>query len=289
MTLLKDAPVQTPAAKTETTLKSILVHVEAAPAASPRLHVAVDLARMFDATLLGVGVEMLQTVSDPYGMLGGEWVVQLQTLVEDDLKRAEATFRAKTAGLKTDWTSIETFPAQAISRHARSADLIVAGGAPLGLEGNYRAADPAELVMLSGRPVLVAPPKPGKFHGRGVVVAWKDTREARRALSDSLPFLMAAEDVVVIECCDKDAVADARTNTADVVQHLRRHGVEAFGKAVATSPERVSTELNIAAQDIGADLIVAGAYGHTRLGEWAFGGVTHDLLHFPERFVLLSH
>jgi nucleotide-binding universal stress UspA family protein len=289
MTMLKDAPVQRAVATSASALRSILVHVEGSSDASGRLHVAVDLARMFDATLLGVGVEMIQTLSDPYGMLGGEWVVQLQTLVEDDLKRAEATFRAKTAGLKTDWTSLEAFPAPVMARHARSADLIVAGGATIGREGSYRAANPAELVMLSGRPVLVAPPKPGKFHGRAVVVAWKDTREARRALADSLPFLMAAEEVAVVECCNKDAVSDARSNTSDVVQHLRRHGVQAFGKAVATSPERVSTELNIAAQDIGADLIVAGGYGHTRLGEWAFGGVTYDLLNAPERFVLLSH
>ncbi|HEX2817487.1 MAG TPA: universal stress protein [Phenylobacterium sp.] len=291
MTMLQDAPVQVQqtAAKSASALRSILVHVEGSPEAAGRLNVAADLARMFDAKLMGVGVEMIQTLSDPYGMLGGEWVVQLQTMVEDDLKRAEAAFRAKTAGLKTDWTSLETFPAPAMARHARSADLIVAGGAPIGREGSFRAADPAELVMLSGRPVLIAPPKPGKFHGRAIVVAWKDTRESRRALADSLPFLLAAEEVAVVECCDKDAVSDARVNTADVVRHLRRHGVEAFGKAVATSPERVSTELNIAAQDIGADLIVAGGYGHTRLGEWAFGGVTYDLLNAPERFVLLSH
>jgi nucleotide-binding universal stress UspA family protein len=273
MTLLKDAPVQAAKAKTDTALKSILVHVEATPETSPRLQAAVDVARMFDATLLGVGVEMLQTYSDPYGMLGGEWVVQLQSLIEDDLKRSEATFRAKTAGLKAEW----------------SADLIVAGGAPLGREGNYRAADTAELVMVSGRPVLVAPPKAAKFHGRAVVVAWKDTREARRALVDAMPFLKAAEEVVVVECCDKDSLVDAQANTADVVRHLRRHGVSAVGKAIAAKPDRVATELHVAAQAIGADLIVAGAYGHTRLGEWAFGGVTYDLLHAPERFVLLSH
>jgi nucleotide-binding universal stress UspA family protein len=289
MTTLKDAPVQSQAAKDAGALRSILVHVEGGPETSGRLHTAVDLARMFDATLLGVGVEMIQVLSDPYGMLGGEWVVQMQTLVEEDLKRAEATFRAKTAGLKTGWTALESFPAPAMARHARSADLIVAGGAPLGREGPYRAANSAELVMLSGRPVFIAPPTPAKFHGRGVVVAWKDTREARRALADSLPFLKAAEEVVVIECCDKAAIADARVNTADVVSHLRRHGVEASAKAVATSPERVSTELNITAQEIGADLIVAGGYGHSRLGEWAFGGVTYDLLNAPERFVLLSH
>ncbi len=289
MTMLKDAPVQHAGAQRESRLRSILVHVEGSPEASGRLHVAVDLARVFDATLIGVGVEMIQTYSDPYGMLGGEWVVQLQSLIEDDLKRAEETFRAKTAGLRTDWTSVEALPALAMARHARSADLIVAGGAPLGREGNYRAALPVDLVMQTGRPVLVAPPKPGKFHGRAVVVAWKDTREARRALADSLPFLMAAEHVVVVECCAKDGVVDARLNTSDVVQQLRRHGVEASGKAIPCRPDQIAGELQTAAQEIGADLIVAGAYGHTRLGEWAFGGVTYDLLNAPERFILLSH
>jgi nucleotide-binding universal stress UspA family protein len=122
-----------------------------------------------------------------------------------------------------------------------------------------------------------------------VVVAWKDTRESRRALADSLPFLKAAEQVTVVEVCGKDELADARIRTADVVKYLQRHGVKATAKAVSAPPDRVSAELNIAAQAIGADLIVAGAYGHTRLGEWMFGGVTYDLLHAPERFVLLSH
>ena len=289
MTLSHVATVQPEITQSRSLLRSILVHVEGSPEASGRVQVAVDLARMFDATLMGMGVETIQTYSDPYGLLGGEWVVQLQNLVQDDLKRAEETFLAKTAGLRTEWSSVETFPVAAMARQARSADLIVAGGAPLGGEGVYRAASPVELVMQTGRPVLVAPPKPGKFHGRAVVVAWKDTREARRALADSLPFLKAAEQVVVVECCASDGVVDARHNTSDVVQHLRRHGVEAFGKAVPAAPERVSTELQITAQEIGADLIVAGAYGHTRLGEWAFGGVTFDLLNAPERFILLSH
>ncbi|WP_309607194.1 universal stress protein [Phenylobacterium sp.] len=289
MTTLEDAPVQHAAVHRESLPRSILVHVEGGPDAAGRLRLAVDLARRFDATLIGLGAEMIQTLSDPSGMLGGEWVVQLQSLVEDNLRRAEETFRAATAGMDTDWTAIEAFPARAMARHARSADLIVAGGAPLGGEGAYRAAHPAELVMQCARPVLVAPPKPGRFHGRAVIVAWKDTREARRALTDSLPFLKAAEQVVVVECCARDEVVAAGHNTSDVVQQLRRHGVEASGKAIPAAPERVATELQIAAQEIGADLIVAGAYGHTRLGEWAFGGVTYDLLNTPERFILLSH
>ncbi|MEO8114766.1 MAG: universal stress protein, partial [Phenylobacterium sp.] len=68
-----------------------------------------------------------------------------------------------------------------------------------------------------------------------------------------------------------------------------RHGVAARAKVLMASQERAAAELNIAAQEIGADLIVAGAYGHSRLGEWVFGGVTRELLRGGERFLLLSH
>jgi len=289
MTILKASSITASAATAASGIRSLIVHVEPTRQASPRLQTAVDLARKLDATLIGVGVEMLQSYGDSYGMLAGEWVVELQNLLVENLKRAEATFRANTADLATEWIAVETFPAKAISRLSRSADLIVAGGASLGGEGNYRAADTAELAIVSGRPVLVAPPQGGNLVGDAVVVAWNDTRESRRALADSLPFLKRAEQVTVIEVCGKDELTDAGGRTADVARHLQRHGIKAFGKAVHAPPSRVATELNIAAQAIGADLIVAGAYGHARLGEWMFGGATFDLLREPERFVLLSH
>lgn len=174
-----------------------------------------------------------------------------------------------------------------MARLSRGVDLIVAGGAPL--DRPSRSADTAELVMRCGRPVLVAPPWGGKLRAEVVVVAWKDTRESRGAVADALPFLKAAEAVSVIEVCDYDADAEAELHTFEAVRYLRRHGVTAHAKAIIAPPERVATELNIVAQAIDADLIVAGAYGHTRLGEWLFGGVTRSLIHEPERFALLSH
>jgi len=270
-------------------IRSLLVHVEGSVEASPRLHVAVDLARKLDATLLGAGVEMFQPMSDPYGMLGGEWLKGLQQIVDEDLQRAEATFRAHSSGLRTEWLGVESIPARALARLSRCADLIVAGGAPLKMRDSNLTADTAELVMLSGRPVLVAPPAGAKYRGDAVVVAWKDTRESRRAVADGLPLLKAAEEVVVLEVCEVGSLEDASVNTTDVVHYLRRHGVTARGKTVAANSTLVATAIENEARTIGADLIVAGAYGHSRLGEWAFGGVTHDLLHRPERFVLLSH
>jgi nucleotide-binding universal stress UspA family protein len=95
--------------------------------------------------------------------------------------------------------------------------------------------------------------------------------------------------VVVMEVCSHQDAAAAEVRTIAVVEGLKRHGVSAWPKVVVASPERVVVELDIEAQAIDADLIVAGGYGHSRFGEWVFGGVTYDLLHRPERFVLLSH
>jgi nucleotide-binding universal stress UspA family protein len=108
-------------------------------------------------------------------------------------------------------------------------------------------------------------------------------------VADALPFLQMAEDVVVQEVCDDDHFGDAQLHTFAVVEHLKRHGVAARAKATIASADATGLELNKTADSIDADLIVAGAYGHSRLGEWVFGGVTHGLLQAPERFILLSH
>ena len=287
MPTLQAAPATTRPASAIAGIRSLLVQAEPGAEAAPRLQVAVDLASRLDAMLIGVAVDTIQGIGigDPF--MDGDWMNDLEALVQDNLKRAEANFRAQTEGLQTEWLALQELPAPALARLSRRADLIVAGGAPL--DSFTRSADTAELIMRCGRPVLVAPPRGGKLRGEAVVVAWKDTRESRRAVADSLPFLKAAEAVSVVEVCGKDGSAEAELNTFDVVQYLRRHGVTAHAKVVVAPPERVATELNIIAQAIDGDLIVAGAYGHTRLGEWLFGGVTRSLLHEPERFALLSH
>jgi nucleotide-binding universal stress UspA family protein len=291
MTQLKPAATAARPQEATSAIRSILVHVQSTVEAQPRLHAAVALARKLDATLIGVGAEMIQMhgLSDPYGFADAGWVVEMQKFVQENLRNSEATFRAKTAGLKTEWLALEAMPSSVIAEVSRSADLILAGGAPLKLVDDYRMAQTAELVVKSGRPVLVAPPEDGKFSGEAVVVAWKDTREARRAVADALPFLQMAREVVVQEVCAKDGFADAEVHTSSVVENLKRHGVAARAKVTIAPAERTAVELNVTADAIGADLIVAGGYGHSRLGEWVFGGVTHSLLHEPERFVLLSH
>jgi nucleotide-binding universal stress UspA family protein len=289
-TVLQDAPAARSSQAVQTAIRTILVHVQAEKAAAPRLACAVDLARRLDATLFGLAAEMIPPLGsmDPTGMVEGAWYLEMREQVQKNLEFARETFHEATRGLKTDFAWIQDMPAQALARAARAADLILVGGCSA-FEDRYRQCEPAEVMLHAGRPVLIAPPQGGSLKGEAVVVAWKDSRESRRALADALPFLERAETVLVMEVCDKDEAADAELRTKAVAAGLKRHDVKAHARVVVAAPERVATELNIAAEAIGADLIVAGGYGHSRLGEWVFGGVTRDLLHRPERFVLLSH
>jgi nucleotide-binding universal stress UspA family protein len=184
---------------------------------------------------------------------------------------------------------VEDRPVRAMARESRAADLIVAGGSKAEFGDDYRRADPAELALASGRPVLVAPIGAPALRGKAVVVAWKDTREARRALHDALPFLQRAEDVVVMAVCDDAVVQAAQVETADVAAALLRRGVHARSMVVSAPDRAVADEINAEAAAAGADLIVAGAYGHSRFAEWVLGGATRDLLDNPQRYLLISH
>jgi nucleotide-binding universal stress UspA family protein len=122
-----------------------------------------------------------------------------------------------------------------------------------------------------------------------VIVAWKDTREARRALADAVPILQLAESILVVEVCDWGAEDSVLHRLKDVSRFLTQH-------RIANVTERVLLQAAIAgdvlirfAQEVQADLIVAGAYGHSRLGEWMFGGVTGDLLTKSQICCLFSH
>ena len=270
---------------------AILVHVRADKDSERSLACACALAKTFDAALVGVGAEMFAPLAPDYGYyaLQGEWFGIMRKAADENLERARKTFNAATAGLgiPTLWESGLRLPIEAIAEASRGADLIVAGRAHRKSEGPYEVAPTGELVIAAGRPVLVTPSKGAPLAGDHVVLAWKETRETRRALSDAMPFFVRAKAVLVLEICGKDDVANAEIRTSDVVAALKRHGVSATAKVVEGHGD--AHRLGQEADAFGANLIVAGGYGHSRLGEWVFGGVTHDLLGQDKHYVLLSH
>jgi nucleotide-binding universal stress UspA family protein len=276
------------------TFSSFMTHVQPEPEAAPRLACAVDLAKRFSARLIGVGVEMIPPLAfdNGYFSADAEWVLAMRKSIEDQLAGARAAFERETADFPAGdavWLSGIESPGPAMAAASRAADLIVLGGIPRGRDSAYRDSAPAEVAMQAGRPVLVAPPAAPKLAARKVVVAWKDTREARRALSDALPFLGAAEGVLVLEVCEKDGLDDARIRTDDVAGALRRHGATAEGRVVLHAHATASQHILEQVSAYGADLVVLGCYGHSRFGEWVFGGVTRDLLAQDDAYLLLSH
>src|SRR5262249_22751403 len=150
--------------------------------------------------------------------------------------------------------------------------------------------DPGVILLRAGRPVLVVPEAVAPPQLRHVIVAWKDTRECRRAVRDALPFLQQADEVLIVAIDESEPASAAKKNLSDVAGYLRRSGVAAPPREMwrrARGP--IAAELLHLARDEGADLIVAGGYGHSRLGEWIFGGVTHELLGSSPICCMLSH
>jgi nucleotide-binding universal stress UspA family protein len=269
---------------------AIMTQVKPDAEAAPRLACAVDLAKRFGAALIGVAVEEISPLAFDGGLYSptADWSNAMRELVEERLKAARQRFDEATAGLPggASFASGVQLPTPALVAASRGADLIVAGGAPRSHDAN-RDASPADLVMISGRPVLVVPPAPPPLSAKQVLLAWKDTREARRALSDAIPFFEQAERVVVAAVVAASEAGQARLGVDDVAAALKRRGIKAEGKVVEHA--RPGGEQILEAAQEGADLVVCGAYGHSRFGEWAFGGVTQDLLSQDQVYLLLSH
>jgi nucleotide-binding universal stress UspA family protein len=168
-------------------------------------------------------------------------------------------------------------PTQSLAFNARAADLIVTGSDDEGTRSRLRTIDPGELILSAGRPILFASKDHRPMTAENVLVAWKDTRECRRAVVDALPFLVAARHVLVATIAEDDRIS-ARDSIADVVRFLMKHGVKARSEVLDADKMDAAEALLTAATETGADLIVAGGYGHSRLREWAFGGVTRGLI-----------
>lgn len=269
--------------------RSILVHVSADKACEPRVACAADIARRFDARLIGLGSEMIPLhTGDPLSLTSGDLMTMMVERVDERLAQAQVAFERLALGCDRRWIGQRILPDEAVNQAARSADLIVTGRPPAGGDAS-RHEDPGLLVVISGRPVLVAPPKADRLSAERVMVWFKDTRESRRAMADAMPFLRRAAEVLVVEVAPRAELAQACARVSEIAEHLARHGVNVRGEAMIQDERRTANILLDRADSFSADLIVSGGYGRSRLGEWAFGGVTRTLLEQDERFVLLSH
>jgi nucleotide-binding universal stress UspA family protein len=275
------------------TYSTLMVQLELEHPNDARLRIAGELAEQFGARLIGIAACEQST---PLYYADGAFA---QGLLEQDrvelaqrLADIEQRFRAAAKGRaeSVEWRSALANPTTYVAQQARAADLIITGTNRDGWALDpARRLDPSALVMQAGRPVFLVPPEAEWLELGTVLVAWKDTREARRAVWDTLPLLQRAQEVTIAEVPEgEENPVAARNRVNDVAGWLARHGVVA-DLLVPDAIDNAGERLELIASDIGADLVVAGAYGHTRLGEWMFGGVTRDLVKRSTRCSVLAH
>lgn len=273
-------------------IASILVHVGLDQTSDPRIQLAVDLAEGFNATLIGIaGWAKILPVVTPNGMIvDGKMAERYYEEIIARLVQREKQFRvlAGRARKPVEWRSAAELPTDFIAREARAGDLLIIGQ-ELGPRDLSRTVDPAGLLLRAGRPVLVVPDNATFLRAKRIAIAWKDTREARRAIQDSLPFLLEAEAIYVIGVCEEGSEEEIYQQIADVRQYLVRHRITTTTGVVLRVDEDTTQALMRVVRNENIDLIVAGAYGHSRFGEWVFGGVTRDLLRTCPICCLLSH
>ncbi len=274
------------------TCATLMVHLQLGRPNTNSLLAVRELAERFQAGVVGVAVCRPVQLVYSEGWMGGGLFERDREEKDREIQQAEAEFRAafreRTNAL--EWRSAVTLASTSewVASEARCADLVVASAATAGTLDIGRRVDLGEVVMQVGRPVLIVPQGASAPRLQHAMIAWKDTRETRRTVADALPLLKKVAHVSVVEVAAEDDLAAARTRVADVVSWLGRHGIAAEGLA-ATQEGDNSTQLDFIAERRDADLVVAGAYGHSRVREWALGGVTRSLLLHSGRCSLLSH
>jgi len=252
--------------------------------------VAVVLARRFGAHLIGFHGSEANMVPGYTSIEMRETLIEIRDRHLDELAAAaKDKFERTVSGttLSTEWRAVRGSAAYHLTLQARYADLVVVGQPT---ESRPEMVD--HLLLAAGRPILLVP-RFGAFPevGTRVLVAWDESREAARAVNDALPFLETADSVTVIAVTSKQ-VAKAGSGSApsrDLSHHLARRGIKVESSYDVSGELAVADILLSRASDLGSDLIVMGAYGHSHLREIIMDGVTRSILQHMTVPVLMSH
>jgi nucleotide-binding universal stress UspA family protein len=243
-------------------LSDMLVYADTSPASVERLDLACRLAHRFEAYLVAVCPEEAIAVGERFAKI------------------------LRQENLDGEWQLAVGPPAHYVTRRAQAADLVILGQRTPDHATGLDA--PEEVVLACGRPVLIVP-YAGHIEriGEVAVVAWNGSREAARAAQDALPLLTASASVTVL-LVNPEEEAD-KEDADNLVAHLARHGLNAKKLVVQGDILAVSDTILARVTGLGADLLVMGAYGHSRLREMILGGVTQDVLRNMNVPVLMAH
>lgn len=272
--------------------KTLLVHLDDSRHCDERFELALNLAQQYDAHLIGLYV-VCKDLTHPLFIHGEGFllaVAEAQSAARETQGHDHFVERAERAGCRFEWRAPSQSPVEALTLHARHADLLIFG--------QYDPKDPASYIarnflddtlMACGRPAVIVPPmRQASTIGRNVVIAWDGSREAARALADSLPLLRFADFVTVVEVPRR--IGHTESAGIEISAYLELHGIRASFAAVPTlSGQKVGMALLEHLNTLHADLLVMGAFRHTRSHERVLGGVTRLMLESMTTPVLMSH
>lgn len=278
--------------------RNILLHLDSLAACQKRIAVALDLGERFGARITGMAPTGNLVL--PYAMdmaPPGELLVEWQETLQRQARTVADAFEA--AARQAGFVRVETRVAEgsdipAITQGARYTDLVVIGQvdpADSGSGAGQEEMSAGEVVLGCARPVLVVPyiGAPAGL-GKHILIAWNGSREASRAVSDALPLLKKAQRVTVMAVNPEiDERSHDELPGADLAAFLAQHDLKIEVQADRGAQDDVGEELLSRIADLGCDLLVMGAYGHSRAREWAFGGVTRTILQSMTVPVLMSH
>jgi nucleotide-binding universal stress UspA family protein len=285
-------------------LKDILVALDTAPAARARIELAAVLAERFGAHLIGLYATMAPPLPRHRGYfeyfdrsllepLYREFTERMQA--EADEARSLFEEIGRRHRLSVEWRSAAGLVSDVVAMHGRYVDLIVLGQLdPDDPQSPLFRPLPEEVALAVGRPVLVVPYAGNRADiGRRVLVGWDASREATRAVNDAMPLLVGAQSVTVLAI---DPISTAygsgghgEVPGADIGLHLARHGVPATIERTGSGGIGAGNVLLSRSSDIEADLLVMGAYGHSRAREMLLGGATRTVLESMTLPVLMAH
>ena len=282
-------------------LKHLLLHLDHGRNVPVRTELALRLAGAHGASLTGLYVRHGGVSRAMPRIATVELSEQLRSIIaaeqgsqKEDESRIVDRFldSARAAGVPAahhiesalDGTSVVAH----IVRYARTADIVVLGKPENGetVEGASNMAH--DVLFGAGVPVIVVPSAPPEGAGRRVVIAWNGSREAARAVKDALPILERAEKVTVL-CVDQDSQGGNVPPGRALADQLSRHGIAAAEDNITRGGIAVGDAILSRIADLGADLLVMGAWGHSRLREFVLGGVTKRILEHCAVPVLMSH
>jgi nucleotide-binding universal stress UspA family protein len=267
-------------------IKDILVHVNSTESSRARLRLALDLARGFDAHVHGFHV-VPQSAVPTYAASNAVEALSVRA----GRTRSQALFQEETAirPTKTNWQCAAGDVADRLAERANLVDLVVLGQFDEENAKGFSAYLLTERVVAQCAPPVLVVPNTGAFQvlGGRVAVAWDGSRPAARALRDALPFLRAASEVHVL-------LADVGPGPDDIkgselILHLARHGIRAKLSHLHARRGSVAMVLLMAVAELGADLLVMGAYGQAPLKEFLLSSVADDMLRQTTVPILASH